>query len=81
MMTAFTYKILHLMQANATFTNYDAKACYVRIMAILTSLAEYKAGLPDEACIQPVSQNTKTNEIHNDHCLWSIRNHQSTYTQ
>eukprot|EP00957_Ditylum_brightwellii_P092025 7005901-Ditylum_brightwellii.AAC.1 len=39
------------MQANAAFTDCDAKACYDRIVAILTSLAEYKAGLPSEACI------------------------------
>eukprot|EP00957_Ditylum_brightwellii_P211766 15366577-Ditylum_brightwellii.AAC.1 len=51
MMTAFIYKIIHLMQANAAFTNCDAKACYDRIVVILTSLTEYKAGLPAEACI------------------------------
>eukprot|EP00957_Ditylum_brightwellii_P116424 8880754-Ditylum_brightwellii.AAC.1 len=51
MMTAFTYEILHLMQVNAAFTNCDAKACYDRIVEILTSLAEYKAGLPAEASI------------------------------
>eukprot|EP00957_Ditylum_brightwellii_P105896 8076378-Ditylum_brightwellii.AAC.1 len=51
MMTAFTYKILHFMQANAAFTNCDAKACYDRIVVILTSLVECKAGLPAEACI------------------------------
>eukprot|EP00957_Ditylum_brightwellii_P030116 2279337-Ditylum_brightwellii.AAC.1 len=51
MMTAFIYDILHFKRENAAFTNCDAKACYDRIVAILTSLTEYKAGLPLEACI------------------------------
>eukprot|EP00957_Ditylum_brightwellii_P203073 15333107-Ditylum_brightwellii.AAC.1 len=50
-MTVFTYKILHLMQANAAFTDCNAKVCYDRIVAILISLSEYKARLPAEACI------------------------------
>eukprot|EP00957_Ditylum_brightwellii_P149593 11391302-Ditylum_brightwellii.AAC.1 len=39
------------MRSNAAFTDCDTKACYDQIVAILTSLAEYKAGLPAEACI------------------------------
>eukprot|EP00957_Ditylum_brightwellii_P102448 7809196-Ditylum_brightwellii.AAC.1 len=51
MMTAFVYDILHFKRENAAFTDCEAKACYDRIVAILISLAEYKAGLPSEACI------------------------------
>eukprot|EP00957_Ditylum_brightwellii_P068885 5228818-Ditylum_brightwellii.AAC.1 len=34
------------MQANAAFTDCDARACYERIIAIITGLAQYKAGMP-----------------------------------
>eukprot|EP00957_Ditylum_brightwellii_P072922 5541356-Ditylum_brightwellii.AAC.1 len=34
------------MQANAAFTDCDARACYDRMVAIVTGLALHKAGLP-----------------------------------
>eukprot|EP00957_Ditylum_brightwellii_P134757 10273765-Ditylum_brightwellii.AAC.1 len=39
------------MRANAAFAYCNAKACYNRIVAIIASLVEYKAGLPADACI------------------------------
>eukprot|EP00957_Ditylum_brightwellii_P188472 14348256-Ditylum_brightwellii.AAC.1 len=34
------------MHANAAFTDCDARACYNRMVAIVTGLALHKAGLP-----------------------------------
>eukprot|EP00957_Ditylum_brightwellii_P062738 4761367-Ditylum_brightwellii.AAC.1 len=42
---------MHMQRANATFTDCNAKACYDRIITIITALAGYKAGLPANACI------------------------------
>ena len=42
---------MHIQQANATFTDCDAKACYDCIITIIMALVEYKAGLPANACI------------------------------
>eukprot|EP00957_Ditylum_brightwellii_P131880 10057204-Ditylum_brightwellii.AAC.1 len=39
------------MRASVTFTDCNSKACYDRIVAIITSLVEYKAGLPADTCI------------------------------
>eukprot|EP00957_Ditylum_brightwellii_P016636 1251365-Ditylum_brightwellii.AAC.1 len=43
MLKTFTLEIFHLMRANAAFTDCDAQACYDRIIAIITGLAQYKA--------------------------------------
>eukprot|EP00957_Ditylum_brightwellii_P040869 3093368-Ditylum_brightwellii.AAC.1 len=43
MLKTFTLEIFHLMQANAAFTDCDARTCYDRIIAIITGLAQYKA--------------------------------------
>eukprot|EP00957_Ditylum_brightwellii_P197992 15084261-Ditylum_brightwellii.AAC.1 len=51
MLTAFILDVLHSMGANTIFTDCSAKACYNRIDATITSFVEYKAGLPDNACI------------------------------
>eukprot|EP00957_Ditylum_brightwellii_P136509 10410475-Ditylum_brightwellii.AAC.1 len=42
----FTLETFHLMQANAAFTDCDAKACYDRMVAIVIGLALHKVGLP-----------------------------------
>eukprot|EP00957_Ditylum_brightwellii_P188984 14386738-Ditylum_brightwellii.AAC.2 len=47
----FILEFMHLQRANTTFTDCDAKACYDCIITIITALAEYKAGLPANACI------------------------------
>eukprot|EP00957_Ditylum_brightwellii_P148147 11279459-Ditylum_brightwellii.AAC.1 len=50
MLKTFTLEISHLMRANAAFTDCDARACYDRIIAIITGLAQYKAGMPLLIC-------------------------------
>eukprot|EP00957_Ditylum_brightwellii_P204422 15339168-Ditylum_brightwellii.AAC.1 len=42
---------MHLQCANAIFTECNAKSCYDRVIATVTSLAEHKAGLPADACV------------------------------
>eukprot|EP00957_Ditylum_brightwellii_P152665 11620659-Ditylum_brightwellii.AAC.1 len=51
MSSTFIVESMHMQCANATFTDCDAKACYDLIITIITALAEYKAGLPANACI------------------------------
>eukprot|EP00957_Ditylum_brightwellii_P004819 367353-Ditylum_brightwellii.AAC.1 len=51
MLDAFILDVSHLMKANVALTDCNAKTCYDRIVAIITSLVEYKAGLPADACI------------------------------
>eukprot|EP00957_Ditylum_brightwellii_P160444 12214389-Ditylum_brightwellii.AAC.1 len=51
MSSTFILESMHLQRANAAFTDYNTKACYNRIITIITALAEYKAGLPTSACI------------------------------
>eukprot|EP00957_Ditylum_brightwellii_P177298 13506285-Ditylum_brightwellii.AAC.1 len=46
----FTLETLHLIHANAVFTNCDAHACYDRMIGITTGLALHKAGLPLNMC-------------------------------
>eukprot|EP00957_Ditylum_brightwellii_P084536 6428113-Ditylum_brightwellii.AAC.1 len=45
MLKIFTIKTFYLIQDNAAFTDCNAKACYNKIVAIITSLAQHKAGL------------------------------------
>eukprot|EP00957_Ditylum_brightwellii_P132989 10140272-Ditylum_brightwellii.AAC.1 len=42
----FTLETFHLMRANAAFTDCNARACYDRMVAIVTGLALHKAGIP-----------------------------------
>eukprot|EP00957_Ditylum_brightwellii_P055732 4223048-Ditylum_brightwellii.AAC.1 len=49
--STFILESMHMQRANATFTDCDAKACYDCIITIITALAEYKTGLPANACI------------------------------
>eukprot|EP00957_Ditylum_brightwellii_P166476 12671918-Ditylum_brightwellii.AAC.1 len=51
MASTFILESMHMQQANATFADCNAKACYDRIITIIMALAEYKAGLPANACI------------------------------
>eukprot|EP00957_Ditylum_brightwellii_P042044 3183980-Ditylum_brightwellii.AAC.1 len=51
MSSTFILESMHMQHANATFTDCDAKACYDRIITIITALVECKAGLPANACI------------------------------
>eukprot|EP00957_Ditylum_brightwellii_P128670 9815085-Ditylum_brightwellii.AAC.1 len=44
---------MHFQCANALFTDCGAKACSDHVITIITALAEYKAGLPVQACIFP----------------------------
>eukprot|EP00957_Ditylum_brightwellii_P061953 4701763-Ditylum_brightwellii.AAC.1 len=50
MLKTFTLEIFHLIQANVAFTECNARACYDRIIAIITGLAQYKAGMPLKVC-------------------------------
>eukprot|EP00957_Ditylum_brightwellii_P017281 1301977-Ditylum_brightwellii.AAC.1 len=50
MSSTFILESMHLQQANNTFTDCNAKACYNRIITIITALTKYKAGLPTNAC-------------------------------
>eukprot|EP00957_Ditylum_brightwellii_P198518 15129793-Ditylum_brightwellii.AAC.1 len=50
MLKVFTIDNFYLMQANAAFTDYNAKACYDRVVAIITGLVQHKSGLPLHAC-------------------------------
>eukprot|EP00957_Ditylum_brightwellii_P040572 3071072-Ditylum_brightwellii.AAC.1 len=46
MLKTFTLENFHLMHANAAFMDCDTRACYDRMVAIVTGLALRKAGLP-----------------------------------
>ena len=46
MLKTFTLETFHLMRANTAFTDCDARACYNRMVAIVTGLALHKVGLP-----------------------------------
>eukprot|EP00957_Ditylum_brightwellii_P136928 10442580-Ditylum_brightwellii.AAC.1 len=50
MASTFILKTMHLQQANATFTDCDAKACYDKVITIIIALAESKARLSTSAC-------------------------------
>ncbi len=45
-----TLAIMHLQRSNGAITDCDAKACYDRILAIIATLTNAKAGLPEHLC-------------------------------
>eukprot|EP00957_Ditylum_brightwellii_P130434 9950353-Ditylum_brightwellii.AAC.1 len=45
-LNTFTLETLHYIRANTAFTDCDARACYSRMIAIITGLALHKARLP-----------------------------------
>ena len=48
---AFTFDIVHFQRANTRCTDYDAKACYVRILPIVLLLTYFKVGFLYAMCV------------------------------
>eukprot|EP00957_Ditylum_brightwellii_P102983 7848119-Ditylum_brightwellii.AAC.1 len=77
-LAALTTEIFHLQRSNTTITDFNAKACYDRILLQLVSLEAYKLGLPYNRYGKSVQRNksaTKTKNMDKDKELQMLQQH------